>query len=160
MIRIRRIEAGDRSRVLDLLASTGAFQEHELAVALELIDTALNKPEQTDYHPYVLESSDRIVAYACFGKNPMTRSTYDLYWLATRAEQMRRGFGRALFAFVEEEIARQGGKLLVIETSSKESYAKSRQFYLGVGCELAASIPGFYDDADDKVIYFKRLCGA
>jgi GNAT superfamily N-acetyltransferase len=154
---IRSIVACDRQPVLDLLKGTGAFQAHELDVAMELVDVALTKPGQDDYHPYVLEQGEVLMAYACFGRNPMTRFTYDLYWLATRADQMRRGYARALFAFVEEEIRRRGGRLLVIETSSKESYGGSREFYSRIGCEFAASLPDFYDVGDDRVIYFKRL---
>jgi ribosomal protein S18 acetylase RimI-like enzyme len=157
MTGIRRLQIADRPFVMELLASTKAFQAHELAVALELIDAALNHPDQTDYQTFLLESGRQLVAYACFGKNPMTRSTYDLYWLATHSEHMRQGHGRALFHFVEQEIRRQGGQLLVIETSSKDGYAGSRHFYRQVGCELAATLPGFYDANDDKLIYFKKL---
>ena len=154
---IRRVEAQDRGAILQLLAGTGAFESHELDVALELVDTALNKPEQQDYLTYVLEVEDEIVAYACFGKNPMTKSTYDLYWIATRADRSRQGHGQALFRFTEQEIARRGGRLLVIETSSKPSYAGSRHFYDRVGCECAARLRDFYDVGDDRVIYCKRI---
>jgi ribosomal protein S18 acetylase RimI-like enzyme len=157
MKQIRPITARDRQGILDLLVSTSAFQEHEMTVAMELVDTALNKPGQEDYHPYVLEDDGSLVAYACFGRNPMTRFTYDLYWLATHNDRMRQGHAQALFRFVEQEIKRRGGRLLVIETSSKDSYGGSRQFYDRVGCEFAARLPDFYDVGDDRVIYFKRL---
>jgi ribosomal protein S18 acetylase RimI-like enzyme len=154
---IRQLQTQDRSAVLELLSGTGAFAPHELNVAMELVDTALTKPDQQDYCPYVLEVGPELVAYVCFGKNPMTRATYDLYWIATRACQSRRGYGKAMFAFVENEIRARGGRLLVIETSSKEAYAGSRAFYLHVGCELAGRLPVFYDEGDDKLIYIKRL---
>jgi ribosomal protein S18 acetylase RimI-like enzyme len=157
MSRIRPIGQADREAILELLAGTEAFQTHELAVAMELVDTALNQPESRDYQPYVLVEDGALMAYACFGKNPMTRSTYDLYWLATRRQHMRRGHGRALLSFVEEEVRQQGGRLLVIETSSKASYEGSREFYARLGYEFAACLPGFYDEGDDKRIYFKRL---
>ena len=83
----------------------------------------------------------------------MTKATFDLYWLATRADRMGKGYGRKMVAFVEEEVKRQGGKLLVIETSSHESYGGTREFYLKIGCTLAAQIPDFYDQGDDKLIY-------
>jgi GNAT superfamily N-acetyltransferase len=153
----RWIVTADRGAILELLTGTGAFQPHELDVAMELVDTALTRPEQRDYQPYVLDDGGIIVAYACFGKNPMTRSTYDLYWIATRSDRMRHGYGQALFRFVEDKVRTQGGRLLVIETSSKEAYAGSRNFYSRVGCELAARLPDFYDVGDDRVIYFKRL---
>ena len=156
-MKIRSIKPSDREAIRELLVSTRAFQAHELAVAMELIDTALTKPDQQDYLPYVLQQNGTILAYACFGKNPMTRFTFDLYWIATHAERMRRGYGREMFVFVEQEVKRRGGRLLVIETSSKERYQDAHHFYVKIGCELAARLPDFYDEGDDRLIYFKRL---
>jgi len=153
----RRICAEDRAELQELIEGTGAFQPHEVDVAMELIDIALTRPDQQDYHPYVLVENGTIVAYACFGRNPMSRITYDLYWIATRTGSTRRGHGRALFAIVEDEIRRQGGRMIVIETSSKEKYRGTNEFYARIGCELAARLPDFYDEGDDMLIYCKRL---
>src|SRR5512143_2482481 len=156
--RVRRIEPGDREAIRELIAGTGAFKPFEVDVALELVDVALTRKEQDDYHPYVLVEDDgTVVAYACFGKNAMTVGTFDLYWIATRADRMGKGYGRAILSFVEEEVHRRGGYLLVIETSSKESYGSTRQFYDKVGCTLAARLPDYYADGDDKLIYLKRV---
>ena len=153
----RRIRENDREEIHELLVGTRAFQKHEVEVALELIDIALTKPEQQDYHPYVLLDTGMLVAYACFGRNPMTRATYDLYWIATKAGQTRKGYGRELFAFVEQDVKARGGRLLMVETSSKEQHRGSHAFYVGIGCELAARLPDFYDEGDDMLIYSKRL---
>ncbi len=158
MTRIRPIAAEDREAVRALVAGTGAFKDFEVDVAMELVDAALTRPGQDDYHPYVLVEEDgTVAAYACFGKNPMTKSTFDLYWLATRADRMGKGHGRAIVAFVEDEVRRRGGTLLVIETSSKESYGATREFYLKIGCTLAAQIADYYDRGDDKLISLRRL---
>jgi len=156
--RIRPIEAGDREAVRALVAGTGAFKPHEVEVAMELVDVALTQKGQDDYHPYVLVEEDGAVgAYACFGKNPMTKATFDLYWIATRADRMGKGYGRAILSFVEGEVRRRGGRLLVIETSSQESYGTQRLFYEKTGYTLAAQLPDYYDEGDDKLIYIKRI---
>jgi GNAT superfamily N-acetyltransferase len=156
--RIRSIEAADREAIRALVAGTGAFKPHEVDVAMELVEIALTQEGQDDYHPYVLAEEDgTVVAYACFGKNPMTKATFDLYWIATRADRMGKGYGRAILTFVEEEVRRRGGKLLVIETSSQESYGTQRLFYEKTGCVLAAQLPDYYDEGDDKLIYLKRI---
>ena len=93
-----------------LIAGTGAFKPFEVDVAMELVDVALTRKEQDDYHPYVLVEDDgTVVAYACFGKNAMTTGTFDLYWIATRTDRMGKGYGRAILSFVEEEVRRRGG---------------------------------------------------
>jgi ribosomal protein S18 acetylase RimI-like enzyme len=156
--RIRPIEPGDREAIRALIAGTNAFKPFEVEVAMELVDVALTRKGQDDYHPYVLAEEDgTVAAYACFGKNPMTAGTFDLYWIATRADRMGKGYGRAILSFVEEEVRRRGGYLLVIETSSKESYGSAREFYDKVGCTLAAQLPDYYAKGDDKFIYLKRL---
>jgi len=156
--RIRPIEAGDREAIRDLVAGTGAFKRHEVDVAMELVDIALTQNGQDDYHPCVLVEEDgTVAAYACFGKNAMTKATFDLYWIATRSDRMGKGYGRAILSHVEEEVRRRGGRLLVIETSSQESYGTTREFYDKVGCTLAARLPDYYDEGDDKLIYLKRI---
>lgn len=158
MSNIRRIAEQDREAVRILLEGTEAFKAHEVDVAMELVDIALAQPSEDDYRPFVLVEEDgTVAAYACFGKNEMTAATYDLYWVATRADRMGRGHGRRIVAFVEEEIRKEGGRLLVIETSSKESYGETRAFYEKIGCTLAARLPNYYDEGDDKLIYLKSL---
>ncbi len=154
MSAVRRIEPGDREAIRALVQGTGAFKPHEVDVAMELVDVALGNPTQDDYHPYVVAEDDgTIVAYACFGKNPMTRHTFDLYWIATRKDRMGKGYGRTMVEFVLEQVRARGGRLLVIETSSKESYGDTRAFYDKIGCTLAAQIRDYYDEGDDKLIY-------
>jgi GNAT superfamily N-acetyltransferase len=156
--RIRPVGSGDREAVGSLIAGTGVFKPHEVDVALELVDIHLTKPGQDDYHPFVLAEEDgTVAAYACFGKNPMTAGTFDLYWLATRADRHGKGYGRAIVAFVEGRVRERGGYLLVIETSSKESYGSTRAFYDKIGCTLAARLPDYYDRGDDKLVYLRRL---
>jgi len=158
MTKIRSIEAKDREAVRNLIDGTAVFKPHEVDVAMELVDISLTRPDQDDYHPFVLEEDDgTVAAYACFGRNPMTKATFDLYWLATRADRMGKGYGRKIVSFVEEEVKKHGGKLLVIETSSKESYGSTREFYIKIGCTLAAQLPDYYDEGDDKLIYLKRI---
>jgi GNAT superfamily N-acetyltransferase len=156
--RIRPVVAADREAIGALIEGTGVFKPHEVAVALELVDVFLEKPDQDDYHPFVLVEDDATIgAYACFGKNPMTAGTFDLYWLATRLDRHGRGYGRAIVAFVEARVLEMGGYLLVIETSSKESYGTTRAFYDRIGCTLAAQLPDYYDLGDDKLVYLRRL---
>lgn len=158
MTSIRPAETGDRGAIRALIEGTGAFRPHEVDVAMELVDAYLTRLDQEDYHPFVLVEEDGTVAsYACFGKNAMTAATFDLYWLATRTDRMGKGYGSRIVSFVESEIRRRGGRLLVIETSSKESYGDTRAFYEKIGCTLAAQLPDYYDEGDDKLIYLKPL---
>ena len=59
--------------------------------------------------------------------------------------------------FAEEEIVRRGGRMLLIETSSQESYGPTIRFYERAGYALVARIPEYYRPGDDKLIFMKRL---
>jgi len=140
------------------LQATNRFSPVEIEVALELIDIYLNQPQQKDYRFYCAGDESEIVAgYVCFGPTPMTEGTYDLYWIAVDPERQRQGVGDLLLAFVEAEVQREHGRLLMIETSSQPKYDPTHFFYRKHHYREIARIPDFYAEADDRVIYCKKL---
>ena len=65
-----------------------------------------------------------------------------------------------MLKFAEEEVARRGGKLLLVETSSQETYGGTIQFYERTGYELVGRIKDYYKPDDDKLIFAKVLTRA
>ena len=59
--------------------------------------------------------------------------------------------------FTENEIKNAGGRLAIIETSSKPEYEKTRRFHRSQGYELAGRIADFYAPGDARLIFKKRL---
>jgi ribosomal protein S18 acetylase RimI-like enzyme len=59
-------------------------------------------------------------------------------------------------AATEADVQSRGGSLLLVETASKPSYARTRHFYESIGYREAARISDYYREGDDKVIYEKR----
>ena len=47
--------------------------------------------------------------------------------------------------------------MLLIETSSQETYGGTIQFYERTGYELVGKIPEYYKPGDDKLIFAKTL---
>jgi hypothetical protein len=60
-------------------------------------------------------------------------------------------------ACAEAKIREARGRLIIIETSSLESYQKTRRFYAKHGYQTIARLPDFYAPGDDKLILQKRL---
>jgi ribosomal protein S18 acetylase RimI-like enzyme len=158
---IRPLVAADRSGVFRILENAGNFTPAEVATALELIDEWLELGEHSGYLTYVLEAREEgdseVLGYACFGPTPLTESTYDLYWIAVDKSKHRGGVGKRLLKFTEEEIARRGGQMLLVETSSQETYGGTIQFYEKTGYELVGKIKEYYKPGDDKLIFVKKL---
>ncbi|MFL5572774.1 MAG: GNAT family N-acetyltransferase [Gemmatimonadaceae bacterium] len=158
---IRPLVAADRSGVFRILENAGNFTPEEVATALELIDEWLELGEHSGYLTYVLESQSEgvseVLGYVCFGPTPLTEATYDLYWIAVDKSKHRGGVGKRLMKFTEEEIARRGGRMLLVETSSQETYGGTIQFYEKTGYELVGKIKEYYKPGDDKLILLKKL---
>jgi ribosomal protein S18 acetylase RimI-like enzyme len=158
---IRPMVAADRSGVFRILESAGNFTPEEVGTALELIDEWLELGEHSGYLTYVVEEvgedESKVGGYVCFGPTPLTESTFDLYWIAVDKTKHRSGVGKKLLKFAEEEVMRRSGKLLLVETSSMETYDGTIAFYEKTGYELVGRIIEYYKAGDDKLIFAKKL---
>jgi ribosomal protein S18 acetylase RimI-like enzyme len=153
---IRAMEARDKGPVLGLVRATGFFTDAEIAVAEELMDAYLGRPDHPDYRVVVAENDARAVAgYMTWGPTPLAEDAYDLYWMAVAPSEQGRGRGKELVRWLEAEVGRRNGRVIIIETSSQPKYHGTRQFYIDLGYKEVARIPDFYRAGDDRVIYAK-----
>jgi GNAT superfamily N-acetyltransferase len=152
------MEARDKGPVLGLIRATGFFTDAEVGVAEELLDVYLGKPDQKDYHVAVIENDGKGVAgYMTWGPTPLAEDAYDVYWMAVAPSEQGRGRGKALIGWLEEEVRRRDGRVILIETSSQPRYHGTRQFYIDLKYKEVARVPDFYRAGDDRVIYAKYL---
>jgi ribosomal protein S18 acetylase RimI-like enzyme len=161
-MKIRPAEARDRARILEILVATARFTDVEVRDAMELVDKAQDDRSKDEYIVHVLEEpatgpKRMIQGYVCYGPTPHTDGVFDLYWIAVDPKQQGQGIGQLLLRFVENEVRRQRGRMLLIETSSKESYAATIRFYERSGHEEISRIKDFYRIENDKVVYCKKL---
>jgi predicted N-acetyltransferase YhbS len=156
-IGIRPMTRDDKPEIMRLLRALPEFEPSEVTVAEEVIDIYLDNPSRSGYHIQVAEAGSRVVGYICYGPVPLTQGTWDIYWVAVSLEKQGRGVGSALMALAEDEIRRAEGRLIIIETSSKPGYQKTRRFYLSRGYRLVGCLSDFYAPGDDKLIHQKRL---
>jgi ribosomal protein S18 acetylase RimI-like enzyme len=129
-----------------------------MTVALELIDIALDHPEQNDYFIQCAEEKDgEILGYICYGKTPLTDAVYDIYWIVVHTAYWNQGTGSSLLRQAEEDLLCRRARLLLIETSSTPPYEIPRAFYLKHGYQEKARILDYYSVGDHKIIFGKTL---
>lgn len=159
-MKIRPASPADRQRILDILTATARFTSQEIGWAMELVDLCLDG--RREYELHVLEEPDSgpkrtVQGYVCFGPTPKSEGVFDLYWIAVDPRHQGQGYGQLLLRFVENEVRRQNGRMLLIETSSKQSYAPTVRFYRRAGYDEISRIKDFYRIEDDKVVFCKHL---
>ncbi|MFZ5830808.1 MAG: GNAT family N-acetyltransferase [Planctomycetota bacterium] len=150
-------QASDREAIRRLVTSTGVFSPIEIDVAVELLDERLGKGPTSGYDFLFAEHDGEVVGYACFGAIALTQGSFDLYWIAVDKRLHGQGIGRLLLGRSEQEIARQGGRRVYIETSGRVPYEPTRAFYLRCGYEAEAILKDFYAPGDDKYIFSKAV---
>src|SRR5688500_12440239 len=162
-LRFGALHSRHRDRLAEILTATGAFSQDEISVALELFDEtfggwrgdggrgsnlgqspASHLPPSTPSYEFLgAFDDDTLHGYACYGPTPGADRTFDLYWIALHPTAQRTGEGSRLLREVERRVSSRGGRLLVVETSSRATYAPTRRFYDARGYGEAARIADF-----------------
>jgi ribosomal protein S18 acetylase RimI-like enzyme len=161
-MKIRPAEARDRARIHEILVATARFTEEEVGWAMDLVDQSLDAPLKSEYSVHVVEEPDSgpgrmIQGFVCYGPTPKTEGVYDLYWIAVDPRHQGHGFGQLLLRFVENDVRRLRGRMLLIETRSRAAYEPTIRFYQRSGYSEISRIKDFYRIEDDKIVFSKTL---
>jgi ribosomal protein S18 acetylase RimI-like enzyme len=160
-IRFRsRPRSQDLPALRELVESTRVFYPQELEIALELLHERLRLGSKSGYEFFFAERNGQLVGYCTWGPVPLTKASFDLYWIAVAPQAQGLGVGRRLMALAEAAVARRGGGQLFIETSSREVYARTRRFYRAAAYRQAARLQDFYGPGDHKIVFCKSLAAA
>jgi ribosomal protein S18 acetylase RimI-like enzyme len=159
-VRIRtRARPTDLGALRRLVASAGVFYPEERAIALELLQERLRRGPKSGYEFIFAERPGELVGYCAWGAVPLTKGSFDLYWIAVAPSAQGLGIGRRLMELAERAVARRGGGRLYIETSSRAAYARTRRFYRAAGYRRAARLSDFYAIGDHKIVFCKTIAG-
>jgi ribosomal protein S18 acetylase RimI-like enzyme len=157
VIDIRPTQSQDADALLRLAGAEPLFTTEEADTVAELLEAYLNDEDHNGYYFLSAMENDELLGFACYGPTPLTQGTFDLYWIAVGQGAKGKGIGRALMAQTENEVRKQGGRMIVLDTSGRAEYAPTRAFYQRLGYTLAATIPEFYAPGDDLIIYTRTL---
>jgi GNAT superfamily N-acetyltransferase len=155
--RIRTLAPRDKTAVMTILRKSEQFELFELDVAEEVINDYLRDPINSGYHVAVAEMESNIEGYVCYGPTPLTKGTWDIYWIAVTPKSRKQGIGKQLMSYAEYNVEKAGGRLIIVETSSKPSYDDTNNFYRDLGYKEICRITDFYAPKDDKIMYQKQV---
>jgi len=149
----------DVAAVRTITADTGYFSADEVEVAVELIEDRLTKGDGSEYEFIFADLDGTTVGYASFGEIACTDGSYDLYWIAVHPNQQSAGIGRRLLDKTERLVKAAGGRRIYVETSSRDQYQPTRDFYLRCAYRVDADQADFYAPGDGKVTLVKSVNG-
>ncbi len=139
------------------MRSSGFFSPVEIDVALELAYEKIADGAASSYHFLFAEKKNIVCGYSCFGLIPLTSASYDLYWIAVNDNLRGQSIGKKLLSRSEKIISSLGGKRIYVETSSRNQYLPTHNFYENYGYHKEAILKDFYSTGDSKIIYSKAL---
>jgi ribosomal protein S18 acetylase RimI-like enzyme len=152
-----RARPADLPALRRLVDSTGVFYPAERAIALELLEERLRHGRRSGYEFFFADRDGELVGYCAWGTVPLTKDSFDLYWIAVAPHAQGLGIGQRLMALAENAVARRGGGQLYIETSSRDVYARTRRFYRAAHYRQAARLAHFYAPGDHKIVFCKTI---
>ncbi|MEW6506647.1 MAG: GNAT family N-acetyltransferase [Bacteroidota bacterium] len=154
---IRKLQSKDRTRLVEIIDGTDNFSQEEKKVAIELIDEALGNVNNGYYNIFVYEEGGKISGYHCTGKRALTDGTYDLFWIVVDSKIQNKGVGKKLLDHAESFVKENNGRWILAETSSKDNYDATRNFYFRNNYSIIAEIKDFYRVNDHLIVFGKYI---
>jgi ribosomal protein S18 acetylase RimI-like enzyme len=87
----------------------------------------------------------------------MTEGTYNLYLIAVHQNNQGQGIGAELMEYIENHLRASGMRILLVETSGLPEFERTRKFYDQCHYHREAVVRDFYQEGEDKVVFWKKL---
>jgi GNAT superfamily N-acetyltransferase len=147
----------DYENVLNITKSSGFFEETEVELAIQYYNENKEKGDGCGHKFLFAELDGKTVGYTNFGMASHSGQSYYIHWIAIDDKYRNKGYGKMLITKTEEIIRDLGAKKIFVETSSKEAYRSTQQFYLKCGYVIEATLKKFYAEDDHQLIFSKEV---
>lgn len=87
----------------------------------------------------------------------LTIGTYNLLALGVKKEFQGKGIAGEMMKYIEQQIKNKDGRILIVETSSNPAQLAANQFYAKMDYTREAVIRDFWNDGEDKIVFWKKL---
>lgn len=154
---IRKLQSDDREQLITIIEGTDNFSTEEKKIAVELIDEAIANPNHEYYNVFVYDEEGKILGYHCTGKRALTDGTFDMFWIVVDNRTQNKGVGKKLINHAESFVKENNGRWILAETSSKDNYEATRNFYFRNNYSIVAEIRDFYKLNDHLIVFGKYI---
>lgn len=150
---IRKVKKEDLPALKEVLDSSELFPSEMLD---EMMADYLNKEDSQDIWFTTIKDGQPVSIGYCAPER-MTEGTYNLYAIAVHKDLQGQGVGGAMMHFIETMLRESGQRVLLVETSGLPEYELTRTFYDQCNYKREAVVRDFYQEGEDKVIFWKKL---
>ncbi len=148
----RLAEADDLARITRIIHEVGLFSDEEAAGFVEMTEAHFAAPDP-GHRWWITDGGDG----AAYLAPEMPAGVWNLLFLGVRPAARGQGIATSLIGAIEASLRADGGRLLIIDTSSLEPMRAARSLYRHLGYAHVGTVRNYWADGDDKVIFQKRL---
>lgn len=146
----------DGSAVVDLVVTAGLFTREEAGFRAEgALDAA---DEGSTCLVEEAEDGNGLASVLFYRPEGSADRAFDLTMIAVRPDLQGGGRGAALMRHAEDDLRQRNQRLLIVRTSGKAQYDRTRAFYQSLAYVEQARVPDYWADGDALVLFTKRLC--
>ncbi len=150
---IRAVNKSDLDELKNVIETTGLFPGELLdgMVADYFTNSETEEIWLARFH------NNKPIAVAYCAPERLTDGTYNLYLIAVHKDFQAQGIGGQIMIYLENLLQSKGKRILLVETSGLPEFELTRKFYEKCGYIREAVIRDFYQDREDKVVFWKKL---
>lgn len=156
---IRTATAADIDTIKQIAVDTNMFGPDDVGFFDEMI-TGFLDGTMDNHHWLVVEHESSVIAAAYYAPEPFSDRMWNLYFISVAPHHQGHGTGGRILDHVEQQLRTSGSdsaRVLIVETSSTDQYARTRDFYRQHDYDEEARIRQFYGPDDHKVVFWKSL---
>lgn len=151
--KIREVIHSDLDSLKIVLDSCGLFPSEYLD---EMISDYFHNLDTNEiWFTYVENNSPISIGYCIPEK--LTSGTYNLLAIGVSENHQRKGVAVEMMNFIEQKLKTIGARVLIVETSSDDAQIGARNLYQKLGYNQEAVIRDFWNEGEDKIVYWKKL---
>lgn len=154
---IRPAKPDDLLAILAVAVAANLFSAEETMPLRNILEEYFQAGVSDEHVWIVDEQGGQLFGVAYYTTAQMADRTWYIKMIAVSPDHQGRGRGTAMMRYIESELADQGQRVLLVETSSLPFYDRTRAFYAKCGYDKEARIREFYKDGDDMIVFRKSL---